>query len=81
MHKVLITIIALAFAASASAHDANDSCGKLFWWQVCGVKHHPHIVKAPEIDPASTLAGLTLLAGGLAVIRGRRAREKGQVPL
>jgi hypothetical protein len=27
---------------------------------------------APEIDPAGILSGLTLLAGGLAVIRGRR---------
>lgn len=27
---------------------------------------------APEIDPAGMLSGLTLLAGGLAVLRGRR---------
>jgi hypothetical protein len=27
---------------------------------------------APEIDPASALSGLTLLLGGLAVVRGRR---------
>jgi hypothetical protein len=29
-------------------------------------------VAAPEIDPASAMAGLTLLMGGLAVLRGRR---------
>ena len=29
-------------------------------------------VQAPEIDPASTLSALTLLIGGLAVIRGRK---------
>lgn len=29
-------------------------------------------IAAPEIDPASALSGLTLLAGGLAVIRSRR---------
>jgi hypothetical protein len=29
-------------------------------------------VQAPEIDPASALSALTLLAGGLAVIRGRK---------
>ena len=29
-------------------------------------------VVAPEIDPASAMAGLTMLAGGLAVLRGRR---------
>jgi hypothetical protein len=29
-------------------------------------------VAAPEIDPASALSGLTLLVGGIAVMRGRR---------
>jgi hypothetical protein len=29
----------------------------------------------PEIDPASALSGLTLLAGALAVLRGRRAKN------
>jgi hypothetical protein len=30
---------------------------------------------APEIDLASTAAGVTLALGGLAVLRGRRARS------
>jgi hypothetical protein len=30
--------------------------------------------RAPEIDPASAASGLTLLLGGLAVLRGRRAK-------
>ncbi len=30
---------------------------------------------APEIDPSSAVAGLTLLAGGLAVMVGRRSRR------
>ena len=29
-------------------------------------------VKAPEIDPASAVSGLTLLAGAMVVLRGRR---------
>ncbi|HEX5208229.1 MAG TPA: hypothetical protein VFW10_10620 [Steroidobacteraceae bacterium] len=29
---------------------------------------------APELDPSSTYAALTLLLGGLAILRGRRAR-------
>ena len=29
-------------------------------------------VAAPEIDPTSALSALTLLAGGLAVVRGRK---------
>lgn len=32
-------------------------------------------VGAPEIDPASAMAGLTLLAGGIAVLRGRRKKN------
>ena len=31
---------------------------------------------APEIDPASAAAALTLLAGGLAALRGWRSRKK-----
>jgi hypothetical protein len=31
--------------------------------------------RAPEIDPASAVSGLTLLLGGLAVLRGRRKLE------
>jgi hypothetical protein len=35
----------------------------------------PHSTAAPEIDPASAVGGLTLLLGGLAVIRGRRGKR------
>jgi hypothetical protein len=41
------------------------------WWGPPPVVH-----RAPEIDPASALAGLTLLAGGLAVLRGRGTTKK-----
>lgn len=34
-----------------------------------------HPMAAPEIDPASAMSGLTLLLGGLAVARGRRAKQ------
>jgi hypothetical protein len=33
-------------------------------------------VSAPEIDPASMVAGLTLMLGSLAVMRGRRATKQ-----
>jgi len=33
-------------------------------------------VSAPELDPASAIAALTLLSGGVAVLRGRRRRDK-----
>lgn len=32
-------------------------------------------VAAPEIDPAGAFSGLTLLLGGLAVVRGRRFKK------
>ncbi|HEV2268381.1 MAG TPA: hypothetical protein VGR92_02885 [Steroidobacteraceae bacterium] len=32
-------------------------------------------VAAPEFDPAEALAALTLLSGGLAVLRGRRSKR------
>jgi len=31
--------------------------------------------QAPEIDPASTMSALTLLAGGLVVLRGRFSKK------
>jgi hypothetical protein len=34
------------------------------------------VATAPEIDPASAVSAFTLLAGGLAVIRGRRSSKK-----
>jgi hypothetical protein len=33
-----------------------------------------HSMAAPEIDPAGALGAFALLAGGLAVLRGRRSR-------
>ncbi len=32
-------------------------------------------VAAPEVDPGTTLSGLTLLAGAMAILRGRRRRS------
>ena len=32
------------------------------------------VMPAPEIDPASAVSGLTLLLGGIAVLRGRKVR-------
>ena len=45
-----------------------------------GFAVHPRVMTsdmtaAPEIDPAGAMAGLTLLAGGLAVLRGRRSKK------
>jgi len=34
-----------------------------------------HVVRTPEIEAAGGVAALTLLAGGLAVMRGRRPKK------
>jgi hypothetical protein len=46
----------------------------LFEYEVCTKDHPSHPVRAPEIDAASAAAGLTLMIGGLAVLRGRRSK-------
>jgi hypothetical protein len=33
------------------------------------------VVGAPEIDPGSAMTGLAMLAGTLAIVRGRRVRK------
>ena len=66
----LFAIAAAGFAPLAYSNDqggngqgSNDQGGNN------SKKHH---TDAPEIDPASAISALTLLAGGLAVVRGRR---------
>jgi hypothetical protein len=66
----------------ASASVGADSC-KTEWflwfsWQVCtptGGNPGSGATAAPEIDPASAMAGLTLALGGLTVLRGRRSKS------
>jgi hypothetical protein len=39
--------------------------------------HDPgHATAAPEIDPAGAMSGITLLLGGLAVLRGRNLKQR-----
>jgi hypothetical protein len=67
---------ALALMTLAGVSSASDSggCRDILWFTFCP-GNGDTVVKAPEIDPASAMAGLTLLAGGLAVLRGRRGRK------
>jgi hypothetical protein len=60
--------------ASASNNEGGNNCLPPIWFlpPLCFAPPSSSPVKAPEIDPASAMAGLTMLAGGLAVLRGRR---------
>jgi len=66
--RKLIMMLALSLAAATVANadinkkDFGDTRAYI----------HSSVTSAPEIDPAGMLSGLTLLAGGLAVIRSRR---------
>ncbi len=67
----LIAVLALSLAGATAAQAMTHPPGS--WW----IEHHHNYTgsgptAAPEIDPSSAIAGLTLLIGGLAVIRGRR---------
>jgi hypothetical protein len=69
--SLALVLMAMAGVASAS-EERSDQCVHIFRFTSCRPSDHPSSVKAPEIDPASAMAGLTMLAGGLAVLRGRR---------
>ncbi len=80
MSKVL-TVLALSLLASTAANAMSSRPHSTYQ----GVDHQTSkdaIVSAstpaaaPEIDPGSAISAFTLLAGGLAVIRGRRAASK-----
>jgi hypothetical protein len=66
--------LVLLLAALSGAASAGEGCKT----QQCIGRHHhgSDPVAAPEIDPASAIAGLTLAMGGLAVLRGRRFKNK-----
>lgn len=68
-------LMTMAGIASASNGGGSQQCFQILWFPVCfpsSPSSPSSPVKAPEIDPASAMAGLTMLAGGLAVLRGRR---------
>jgi hypothetical protein len=66
----LIPVLLLSvsgFMITAEAH-ADDCWGKWLGNEHC--VRHDHI-NAPEIDPASAISALTLLVGGMTVLRSR----------
>ena len=72
--SLALMLMTMAGVASASNGGGSQQCFQILPWlpPICFPTSSPSPVKAPEIDPASAMAGLTMLAGGLAVLRGRR---------
>jgi hypothetical protein len=80
VRKLALAILLTTVAGIASANtSAGVSCTThwflgIFPYEVCKDNPPPKPVAAPEIDAASAVAGLTLMIGGLAVLRGRRGK-------
>jgi LPXTG-motif cell wall-anchored protein len=77
-HRENTVIKQLGFAflltALAGVASAKEKCNEYVWSNHASDWCHHHM-KGPEIDPASAMAGLTLMAGGLAVLSGRRRKN------
>lgn len=72
-----IVLTTLAGVASAGGRGPITCTTHYFFgfpYEVCKAGPTPSPVAAPEIDAASAVAGLTLMIGGLAVLRGRRTK-------
>ncbi len=78
VRKISLALMLMTMAGVASASNGGNSqqCYQILWFDFCFPSASPSPVQAPEIDPASAMAGLTMLAGGLAVLRGRRFKSK-----
>jgi hypothetical protein len=75
LRNIGLAFALMTIAGVASARDSDSNkCFHILWFDFCppSEKHEP--VKAPELDPSSAIAGLTLMMGGLAVLRGRRSK-------
>jgi hypothetical protein len=84
MRKIGLALALMTVTGVASASSGNsETCFQLLPWlePICistpsfsppSRPSHSSPAQAPEIDPASAMAGLTMLAGGMAVLRGRR---------
>ena len=71
MSKLVFAMVLSLMSVTAAQADG--------WW---GAHDHkplidrtPTITRAPEVDPASAVTGLILMAGVLAVARGRRNKK------
>jgi hypothetical protein len=80
-----VGLAALLLTLSGVASAGGTSC-QPFWFlgyefDFCSTPpdhNKKGAVAAPEIDPSSAMTGLSLVFGGLAVMRGRRSKNSKQ---
>jgi hypothetical protein len=72
---LLATVAGVASATPPGCHTEYFLGLNFLPYEVCTPDtSRKHPVAAPEIDAASAVAGLTLMIGGLTVLRGRRVK-------
>ena len=77
MTTKLFAILVLSVGCVSSVYaDSSLHCLPALQWLFPCHPGHPGPTAAPEIDPASAMSALALLAGGLAVLRGRMLKKK-----
>jgi hypothetical protein len=80
VRKFALAMLLSGVASVASATVQTNVTCTTHWflgiipYEVCTTAPPSNPVRAPEIDAASAVAGLTLMIGGLAVLRGRRSK-------
>jgi hypothetical protein len=81
LKKLALAIVLTTAAGIASATPPGVTCTTHYFlgfipYEVCktNTPSPSNPVRAPEIDAASAVAGLTLMIGALAVLRGRRSK-------
>ena len=80
VRKIALGILLASIATAASANQGQGQTCTIEWLfgfipiEHC-VKSPPTPVRAPEVDTSSAVAGLTLMLGGLAILRGRRKKN------
>lgn len=82
---VVMVAVSLAAATAANAsivqRDFGNTRASMHWNTSSSSSSSststtsPGAAATPEIDPAGLLSGMTLLLGGLAVVRGRRRKS------
>ncbi|HUX73562.1 MAG TPA: hypothetical protein VMV25_06660 [Steroidobacteraceae bacterium] len=79
MSKIIaVSTLLLALSGVAAAHpeDSFNSDRSVQNWDLNGDhdsnRDHTDCIVAPEMDPATAAAGVLMLLGGLAVMRGRK---------
>ncbi len=72
---IAVLVISLGGITAANAFPSPNCSGLAELLHLCTPTHGGPPANAPEIDPASAMSGLSLLVGGLAVLRGRKKKQ------